>query len=602
MFRLKELHLNNFMSFEAVSVDFSHRGFWIITGFNNRGGDSNGSGKSGILKGLVWTLFGKTQDGLAGKDVVRWDQNNCSGILKLQNNSQTYEIVRSLDSLEFFINGEKQTGHRKDLQTLINNTFGTDYNLFLTFNIFTKAWSNFITEIGDAGRKRLFKSILMLDQLDNALNKAKDIHANLNVQANKTEGMIKQLSNTLPELEDILNKNKESADNEERVKQEAIKELERQKIQLKPETVDFTLDATSIDKEIKDLIDLKASETAEYCNIKLTNIKNLIFHDKATLDDIEGKLKKMASIGGECPTCGQKILAKNKTMHMRHLEIIKNECVESLKDNEAEEEKINKEIYNADAVQQKIIFLNKQKTDIERQVWEQGIKLEKYNDFLKMATKSIENLKNSQTDYSKLIEVTQSKIDKIKIGLEYNQNMFNIYMKEIDYFSYLIWLYSRQGVINLIIEKCFARLKFLTNKYLRKICSEGFKLEISPQRALKSGDYKEEIDIFIWDGTRKVPYDSLSEGQKQRINVAMLIALFTWGREIGANSLDFIMLDEVLDLSLADKGQEDIINFIYELKPFISHIILISHKQNMTGRFDREVSIIRGENGISKLC
>lgn len=601
MYRLKEIKLRNFGSFDSMSIDFSYKGLWIITGFNNRGMDSNGSGKTMILKGLVWALFGKTQDGLFGKDIVRWDKDDCAVILGLQDENNTYTISRTLKSIDFYINGQLQQGHKKDIQDIINKTFGTDYNLFKTFNVFTRDWSNFITSSGDADRKKLFKSILMLDQLDNASNKAKEIYANLNTQASKTEGMIKQLSNTLPELEDILNKNKELADNEEKIKQNAIKELENQKAQLKPAMANFTLDIDAVNKEIESLVGLKVDETAEYSNIKLTNIKNLIFHDKATVAEIEEKLKKIHMVGGECPTCGQKILAKNKNMHIRHLEILRNECIESLAQNKIEEENIEKEIYNTEAIQQKITDLNKQKLDIERQIWEQDANSKKYNDFCTMANKSLENLKNSQTDYSKLIEVTQSKIDKIKIGLEYNQNLLNGYLKEIDIFNYLIWLYSRKGVINLIIEKCFARLAYLSNRYLHKLSGE-FQLEISALKELKSGEYKDEIDIFVWNGGKKVPYVSLSAGQQQRMNIAILLAMYKFGREIGANSFDFILLDEILDLSLAEKGQEETLDLIYSMKSEINHIILISHKEILKGRFDKEIMVERGANGISKVA
>jgi DNA repair exonuclease SbcCD ATPase subunit len=600
MFILKSLKINNFLSFDTLEIDFSQHGFWAISGFNNKGGDSNGSGKSALLSSIVWGLFGKTQNGLFGKDVVRWGHDDCAVILTFSNGTNIYSISRTLKSVDFYINDQLQQGHKKDIQDLINKTFGTDYQLFLTFNIFTKAWGNFITEIGDAGRKKLFKSILMLDKIDNALNKAKEIYVQLNVQANKTEGIIKQLSNTLPELEDILNKNKELSANEERIKQEAIKELEQQKIQLKPEVIDFTASIVALDKEIKDLVDQKTSDTAEYNDIKLTNIKNLIFHDKATLVQIEEKLKNINLIGGECPTCGQKILAKNKKMHIRHLEILRDECIESLKNNETTEKNINKEIYEIDAIQQKISELNKRKSDIERQIWEQDIKIQKYNDFLQMSAKSLNYLRDNQTDYSELIKVTESKINKVKTGIEYNQNLLIGYAKEIDVFNYLQWLYGRQGVINLIIEKCFARLAYLSNRYLRKLSGE-FKLEISAQKELKSGVYKDEVDIFVWNEGKRVQYASLSAGQQQRLNIAMLLALCDWGKEIGANSFDLLMLDEILDLSLAERGQEETLDLLYSKKPTINHIILISHKDLLKGQFDKEINILRGEDGISRI-
>lgn len=603
MYNFKELRLNNFMSYESMYIDFSQRGLWTINGFNQKGGDSNGAGKSALLSGLVWTLFGRTPNGITGKDVVRWGKDNCSGILKLSSNSHTYEIVRSLDSIEFLIDGEKQKGHKKDIQDLINNTFGTDYQLFLTFNIFTKAWSNFITEIGDSGRKKLFKSILMLDQLDKAYDNAKNIYNNLTVQANQAEATIKQLTSTLPELEELLNKNKELAENEEKTKQDAIIEFEKQKEILKSNIQDTNLaDAINeIDHEIEQFSKQKIDEKLEYANIQLTGINNLVYHDQMLIKEKEEALKIAGTMGGDCPMCGQKILQKNKKMHIRHLEIMIDEYKESLKNNLHEKLNIEKEIYNFEEINRNIIECGHKRAELEMKIWEQDNNIQKYNDFCKMAEVSIKNLVNNRIDYDKLTKMTQDKINKTQLELDKQSILFNNYLKEIDYFNYLQWLYSRQGIINLIINKCFARLTFLSNRILRRFSSE-FKIQISGQKQLKSGDYKDEVDIFVYSGGQKINYDSLSGGQQQRVNIAMLLALYTFGREMGVNQFDCIMLDEILDLSLADKGQEDVLEILYSMKSQISHIILVSHKDNLKGRFDREINVIRDEKGISRMA
>jgi DNA repair exonuclease SbcCD ATPase subunit len=237
---------------------------------------------------------------------------------------------------------------------------------------------------------------------------------------------------------------------------------------------------------------------------------------------------------------------------------------------------------------------------IERSEWEQNVKWDKYMEFCQQADKSLADMQ-STSNYDRVIELTQDKTNRVKDSISEKEELFKSYMGEIDLFNYLTWVYSRGGVVNLIIQKCFMRLKALTNFYLKKVCSEGFKLEIAPQRALKSGEYREEVDIFIWQGSRRIPYASLSSGQQQRINMAMLVSLFQFGREIGANNFDFLLLDEIVDLSLAEAGQEAALDLLYDLKPNIFHIIIISHKEGLKGRFDKEIQVIRGEDEVSKI-
>ena len=112
---------------------------------------------------------------------------------------------------------------------------------------------------------------------------------------------------------------------------------------------------------------------------------------------------------------------------------------------------------------------------------------------------------------------------------------------------------------------------------------------------------KEEMDIYVEFGGRKIPYLGLSSGQQQRINIALLVAVYMWGREIGSNNFDFLLLDEVLDLSLAKKGQEDVVEFINSLLSHIRTIILISHKENISSKFDFELFVRRDSQEVSHL-
>lgn len=588
------------MSFEEVTVDLKDRGLYLISGFNTLGKDSNGAGKSALLSGITWILFGRTQSGLSGTDIVRWGQRSCRGILVLTDNTHTYKIVRSLETLEFFIDDKAQIGQKKDIQALINQSFGTDYNLFVTFNIFTKAWSKFITEVGDSDRKKLFKSILMLQPLDNAYEKAKDIFKLLNTKANNIEGEIKQLNNSLEELDDLLKKNKELAEDDKTGKEKTVEALLEQKRILKPEMVDFTQDKAELTKEIEAIKLQKLDEKLEYLNIQLSSISNLIFHDSANLDELEKKLEDFNSIELECDKCGQKVPPRYRNIHKRELEVTRKNSIEAIATQKDDRARVEKEIYDINAHQKHQGDLQDKIKSIERCEWEQNVKWDKYMEFCQMADKSLGELQQT-SNYTRVIELTQDKTNRVRESISDKEASFKSYMSEIDLFNYLTWVYSRGGVVNLIIQKCFMRLKALTNFYLKKVCSEGFRLEIAPQRALKSGEYKDEVDIFIWQGSRRIPYASLSSGQQQRINMAMLVSLFQFGREIGANNFDFLLLDEIVDLSLAEAGQEAALELLYDLKPSIFHIVIISHKEGLKGRFDKEIQVIRGEDEVSKI-
>ena len=270
-----------------------------------------------------------------------------------------------------------------------------------------------------------------------------------------------------------------------------------------------------------------------------------------------------------------------------------------------EKEVINAAIYEIEEQLRTATGYQNKYKELEMLQWKNKVDLEQYENYCQTADEAISKLLETKDEtvnsYDELIRTIETKLGKSKEDLELKQDAFGLLKKEIDLYNYIVWLYSRQGIVSLIVEKCFGRLKYLANKYLLKISTEGFKIDIAPQKALKSGEIREEIDLYILDEGKKIPYTSLSSGQQQRINTAMLFAMYTWGREIGASNFDFILLDEIMDLSLGLKGQEDTLEMIYFFRPLIYHIMLITHKEALTGRFDREIEVIRNDEGVSKI-
>jgi DNA repair exonuclease SbcCD ATPase subunit len=215
--------------------------------------------------------------------------------------------------------------------------------------------------------------------------------------------------------------------------------------------------------------------------------------------------------------------------------------------------------------------------------------------------KQIEILEQADNPYFSLMITKEKELQNEILNLENSKEKFALLLKTIDIYGYIKWVLSREGVVSTIIEKTFQRLEVLINRYLSAICTNGFYVTISPQKELKSGAVKDEIDVVITNKGRKVPYSSLSGGQEQRIVVSALLALYKLSRELGMNSFNFLLLDEVLDLSLADKGQQDIIRLLEGMEGEIRNIFVISHKDNLATEFPFQIIVQRGLDEITYL-
>ena len=90
-------------------------------------------------------------------------------------------------------------------------------------------------------------------------------------------------------------------------------------------------------------------------------------------------------------------------------------------------------------------------------------------------------------------------------------------------------------------------------------------------------------------------YDSFSEGEKARIDIALLL---TW-RSIAKlkNSVDtnLLILDEIFDGSLDQQGGSDL---GWILRNFDEHtkVYVISHKENLDDKFDRTITVEKSKN------
>ena len=114
----------------------------------------------------------------------------------------------------------------------------------------------------------------------------------------------------------------------------------------------------------------------------------------------------------------------------------------------------------------------------------------------------------------------------------------------------------------------------LINDYLYKMeFSASFMLDENFEEVIKSR-YRDEFS-----------YESFSEGEKSRIDIALLL---TW-RSVAKlkNSVDtnLLILDEIFDGSLDQSGNSDL-GWILRSFDEKTNVFVISHRDNMTDKFE----------------
>jgi len=141
------------------------------------------------------------------------------------------------------------------------------------------------------------------------------------------------------------------------------------------------------------------------------------------------------------------------------------------------------------------------------------------------------------------------------------------------------------GIKTKIIKQYLPVMNQLINKYLQVLdFYANFNLNEEFAETIKS----RHRDEFT--------YDSFSEGEKQRIDLALL---FTW-RQIAkmknSVSTNLLLLDETFDSSLDHDGVDNLIKILYTLSED-TNVFIISHKgEILDGRFENKIEFIKEKN------
>ena len=192
-----------------------------------------------------------------------------------------------------------------------------------------------------------------------------------------------------------------------------------------------------------------------------------------------------------------------------------------------------------------------------------------------------EQFENKNIETEKLKSLHKEKEDNFKKKSKYRET--------INYFDFAQLLMKDGGVKSKIIQKYIPLMNQQINKYLQMM---EFYINFT-----LDDEFKENIKSPIHED---FSYESFSEGEKMRINLAIL---FTW-REIArmknSISTNLLILDEIFDSSLDNTGTDYFTKIIkYVIKD--TNVFVISHKTDeLIDKFDKIITFEKVK-GFSKI-
>jgi DNA repair exonuclease SbcCD ATPase subunit len=161
-------------------------------------------------------------------------------------------------------------------------------------------------------------------------------------------------------------------------------------------------------------------------------------------------------------------------------------------------------------------------------------------------------------------------------------------IEDKEYYSLIRKLLADDGVKASIIKTYIPLINKHINNYLQ---SMEFHARFELDEEFNETIYSRYVDNF--------QYANFSEGEKQRIDLALL---FTWrkiARMKNSANTNLLIIDEIFDSSLDDNGTEEFMKILYTLEN--ENIFVISHKNHMSERFDNVLKFKKKGN-FSEVC
>ncbi len=551
---------------QYTEIDFTKNKTNLIVG-------TNGAGKSTVLDALCFSLFGRSFRRINKPQLVNSvNEKDCKVEVEFSIGKSDWKVVRGIKPAIFEIWKNDaildQSSAALDQQKwLEQNVLKMNYKSFTQIVILGS--SNFVPfmQLSAAHRREVIEDLLDIK-----------IFSSMNT-------LIKEKIRQSKEEIKILDLKKESFLDKVKMQENFIEELEnrgKENIQKKLHSI------STLDKEVEvfmresgileENIFEKQKEVEEYIGAgdklrKFGTLKGKISQKVSTLT----KEHKFFTENTVCPTCTQEI---DDTFRINRINDAQNKAKELQSGYTELEEAIKEE----EGRERQFNTITKEILKLTNDISQNNIKISGYQ-------RQIRDLESEVQTITKQLEnrnTEHEKLESFKDNLKITYDSLASKKDTINYYDFSYSLLKDGGVKSKIIKKYLPLINQQVNRYLQMM---DFYINFTLDQ-----EFNETVQSPIHED---FSYSSFSEGEKQRIDLALL---FTW-REVARlkNSVNcnLMILDEIFDSSLDSTGTEEFLKIIrYVIKD--ANIFVISHKTGLEDKFE---SVLRFEKvkGFSRM-
>ena len=568
MITFKKIRWKNFLSTgnQFSEIDLQKNKTNLVIG-------TNGAGKSTMLDALTFGLFNKSFRKITKPQLVNTtNEKDCVVEIEFAVNNRDYLVRRGIkpNIFDIEVNGtllKRESDDRINQKILEENILKVNYKSFTQIVILGNSTFVPFMQLTSSNRRDVIEDLLDI-RIFSAMN-----------------SLIKEIIKIQKEQVRSLELKKENVKDKMTMQENFIEEIKKQgkgeikdnkdKIKVLGIENDTHLEHNNLlESNVEDLLKEQEEVTgASEKLVKLNNLKGKITQKVSTIT----KEHKFFTENTVCPTCDQNI---EEEFRLNRIDGVQNRARELQQGFKDLEETIKSE-------QEREHQFNK----LSKEITKLNHDVSQNNTRISLNQRQIRDLEDEVQTITQRLKNRNSENEKLK---EFKTNLQNITedlstnREEIVHYDFAYSLLKDDGVKTKIIKKYLPFINQQVNRYLQMMDFYiNFHLDEEFNETVKSPIHED------------FSYSSFSEGEKMRIDLALL---FTW-REVARvkNSVNtnLLIMDEVFDSSLDGFGTDEFLKIIrFVIKD--ANIFVISHKSGMEDKFESVIKFdkVKGFSSI----
>jgi DNA repair exonuclease SbcCD ATPase subunit len=644
-YKIGNVTYTNFGPFESATVNLCQDGLTVIEGLvdNNRGADSNGAGKSFVLDGVAWALFGRCirakysgdevmrriyekddndvlQVKMKGSKVVKpaYAKGGTSVSVELVGGDYPVTVTRYRkhptfkDTVQLEVGGEDVTRGRNDMTNIaIEQILGLDFTTFSNSVAFAarddiKSFFN----ATDTDRKAILDRILGLEVYSDALLVAKERLKQTRSDASESEDEVKRLQTLIHTQKQTLQEEQENAQGDT-----LSRSVKKSRLRLKTLMTDLqgikeaVVAKSRLVLTERGNVDVRFAayeeKQAEYDDSLLAATRFRREHEdtmlkiKSLLHEATDAIESVEDLeGGECPTCYHDVTTSSSLRVLKVLQARHDDLTGTYEGERVKVIAVDEMITNlrADAPTAPIESLME---TLQLEASQLAHSQAETTTSITSLTQEIERFDSIVVEQRQRREKLALKIEQAQLDLEAAKEAFAGYAHAITKLEACVIMFGNGGLKSFLIEAAIPEVNRHACVYAQRLCGAGAYVRISATTTTKSaGNVREKLSVQGCIPGAADSYEGASKGQKKRLDLALLLSF----REVVANrsqaSITQLFADELFD-GLDRSGTDSVVDLLRDITDTCP-VILVTHDDRLKSVGDQTI-LIRHSDGIASI-